>query len=137
MSGEPILGKRPPQKYDYRLLTWPIFLALRAWAQQVSAEEQADVYLVGSAVRTAVPRDVDVAVVLPRDEFERRFGAIPEPGTDAMKAYVLTIRDATEDRYFSAQHAVRFGVLVDLRFTPDEWWADKPRILLAASKEPQ
>ena len=131
MSGEPILGKRPPQKYDYRLFAWPIFLALREWAQRVADEEAAAVYLVGSAMHTAVPRDVDVAVVLPRAAFEQRFGAIPQPGTEAMQAYVLAIRDKTVDQYISAQRAVGFGVLVDLRFTPDDWWADKPRMRLA------
>ena len=132
---EPELGKRPADKRDYRPFTWELFLALRAWAQGVAAQEQAHVYLVGSALYKSPPRDVDISVVLPRAEFERRFGPIPDPATrtpEDMGALFNKTLLAKVKHYVDAQETVNFQVHVDLKFAPDDWWTDKDRLLLAA-----
>lgn len=47
---------------------------LRGWANQMAARYGHPVYLVGSALVEDNPRDVDLAVVLPDEEFKNRFG---------------------------------------------------------------
>ena len=116
-------------------MTWGAFLALRAWARHVAATEQADVYLVGSALSTIPPRDVDVAIVLPRAAFERRFGPLPDTDDahdDAHKRIWAETHKAKVQHYSDAQEAVVWAVHVDIRFTPDCWWADHDRVLIAA-----
>lgn len=47
---------------------------LHGWSCQIAARFNAPVYLVGSAVVEAEPRDVDVAVVLSDEAFVQRYG---------------------------------------------------------------
>lgn len=49
---------------------------LRGWARQIAARFGHPVWLVGSATSEENPRDVDVRVVLPDDEFEARYGPV-------------------------------------------------------------
>jgi hypothetical protein len=133
MAGEPVLGKHPPEKRDYRPLTWARIRRLRAWAQKVAQEEKASVYLVGSALTKSRPRDVDVAVVWPVAEFESRFGKLPaEGGTPEMNAYIHRMFNEMAMHAHYAQEAVNWKVRVDVRFCPDSWWPEKDRLLLAA-----
>lgn len=46
---------------------------LAGWANQIAARYGHPVYLVGSALEKEHPRDVDIVVVLPDDEFTNRF----------------------------------------------------------------
>lgn len=48
---------------------------LRPWANLVSARFGAPVYLVGSALREKWPRDIDVRVILPADDYVARYGS--------------------------------------------------------------
>ncbi len=47
---------------------------LRGWANLVASRYGRPVYLTGGGLRDALPRDIDVRVVLSRSEFEARFG---------------------------------------------------------------
>jgi hypothetical protein len=47
---------------------------LHGWANQIAARFNRPVYLVGSALREAKPRDTDVVVILPDEEFRARYG---------------------------------------------------------------
>lgn len=49
-------------------------IKLKAWATQLAARFGAPVLLVGSALRKLHPRDVDVRIVIPDEEFEARYG---------------------------------------------------------------
>lgn len=68
---------------------------LRAWANQIAARFNAPVYLVGSALREAKPRDIDIRVVVPDDAFVARYGISatdpfllgPDDGGDAVRRY--------------------------------------------------
>ena len=143
MAGEPILGKAHPQPHwEYKLLTWPRFLRLRAWAQRVADHEQAPVYLVGSAVTKARPRDLDVSIILPHDRFVAQFGSIPEPLSPyedprGMHAYLdrLHYYLYVTQPYWKWQ--IDMGLYmgfqrVDFRICPDSWWPEKDKLLLAA-----
>ena len=129
----PILGKQPPEPRDFRPMSWWIFLALREWAQTVADAEQANVYLVGSVLTKINPRDIDVSIVLPRDVFEARFGPLPDdPSPEAHRELWRRTEQAKVNHWLGAQKAVEDIVRVDVKFSPDCWWPDRDRLLLAA-----
>lgn len=131
---DPVLGKRPPDKRDHRPLTWPVFLKIREWAQTVAAAQQCALYLVGSVLDHDCPRDVDVALVLPREAFEARFGPIPPRGGEpAMSELLMAMQRSKGPIFVDAQVAVDFAVYVDVHVAPDTWWHGRPRLLLATA----
>lgn len=136
MSGnlpEPILGKHHPQpRREHKVMTWPRLLALRAWAKEVATAEHANVYLVGSVLTKVRPRDIDIAVILPDDAFQERFGPVPSD-PEKMKAYMHHIAEATGERCMDAQIVARWRTRIDVKFCPASWWSDKDRLLLASS----
>ena len=128
----PVLGKRPPDRRDYRPFTWGHFLILRGWAQRVAEAEHAPVYLVGSALSQTVPRDVDVSIVLSRAEFEQRFGPLPDdPSPDAHRELWQATELAKAKHYCDIQEAVEYAIHVDVKFAPDCWYPSSDRLLLA------
>lgn len=141
MSGEPILGKHPPQpQWDYKPLTWTRFLRLRRWAQRVADHEGAPVYLVGSALTKRRPRDVDVSIILPHDAFVAKFGPIPPPGPEnysdpkGMAAFMQKLHVylyAMQPYWRWMSNAIEY-TRIDLKICPDSWWSDKDKLLLAA-----
>ena len=143
MAGEPILGKREPTKRDYRPLTWEAFLALREWAKEVAAKHRAAVYLVGSALHKVEHRDVDLAIVLPASEVEKRIGPMPPkeeydqegvPYTPAAWVrWYERLRAEIEDDIVSAHATTGGRYTVDVKLCPDTWWPDKDRLLLAGT----
>ena len=148
MSGEPILGKHSalPQ-WDDKPMTWARFLRLRAWAQEVADQEQAPVYLVGSALTKTRPRDIDVSIILPHDRFVAQFGPIPPNAYTAaehrdvnyMPAYLAKLAHylGSPPRCY-LQHgmrAIQRRTRLDLKICPDSWWPENDRLLLAAPRE--
>ncbi len=59
---------------DERPIAAIVVQLLRGWANQIAARFNAPVYLVGSALREARPRDIDVRVVLSDEQFVGRYG---------------------------------------------------------------
>lgn len=117
-------------------MTWLLFLALRNWARGVAATEHATVCLVGSALYRFPPRDVDVSIILPRAEFERRFGPLPDTSDpdDHRQLWTATEKAKAEAMHdMNAQEAVEWAVLVDVKFAPDCWWPDADRLVLAVA----
>lgn len=145
MAGEPILGKHPPlPQWDHKAMTWSRFLRLRRWAQEVADQEQAPVYLVGSALYKPRPRDIDVSIILPHDRFVAQFGPIPPNAHTAaehqdvnrMPAYLGKLAHylGSPPRCYE-QHGMRAiydRTRLDLKICPDSWWPEKDKLLLAA-----
>ncbi|MBF6588944.1 MAG: hypothetical protein IVW57_00250 [Ktedonobacterales bacterium] len=149
MAGEPILGKAHAEPHrDYKTLTWARLRRLRAWARRVADHEQAPVYLVGSALTTTRPRDLDVSIILPHDRFVTQFGPIPPNATTAdehrdphmMPAYL----DRLHHYLFVTQPYWKWMIddglyigftRIDLKICPDSWWPEKDRLLLAAPRQ--
>lgn len=145
MPGEPILGKAHAEPHrDYKLLTWTRFLRLRRWAQRLADHEGAPVYLVGSALTTRRPRDLDVSIILPHSRFVAQFGPIPadtafERYTDpqGMAAYMERLHVylfVTQPywKWMIAMHLYLGFTRIDLKICPDSWWPEKDKLLLAA-----
>jgi len=132
---EPILVKRERNLLDGHPLRPHHFVWLLAWSQWIAAQLECCVYLVGSCLETDSPRDIDVALVWPDAEFERRFGATEwvrlqyadmDPHSDYTSVRA-TVRA-------SASSGVGRGeIYIDVRLCPESWWPEKPRLLLAAS----
>ena len=133
---EPIFTKREPHKYDYKPMTWWMFLQLRVWAQGVASEIGYPVYLVGSALYRIVPRDIDVSVIMPLADYERLYGKLPEKQEDYSR-YLLGVHDKTPriaKYFFDGEDALGGKVTFDFKICPDTWFREKPKLLLA---EPQ
>lgn len=104
--------------------------ALRNWADRMAARFAAPVLLVGSAVYTDNPRDIDVRIVLADDQFAARYGSVEEwryarPG----ELWVRDVAKLTEDA------VRRLRINLDLQVVPQSEAAmhtGLPRILLAA-----
>jgi len=58
---------------EHPAATWVAPL-LEGWANQIAARFHAPVYLVGSALAQAQPRDIDIRVVLTEEAFLKRYG---------------------------------------------------------------
>ena len=134
MAGEPILGKRQDMPVKvHRPFTWTTFRRLREWAKGAADATGYPVYLVGSALSKYRPRDIDVAIIVPVADFERQHGPIPsEPGTPEMHEYLRRVHQSIQFHDFDAQEAVKWRKRVDVKLTPDTWWPEKDRLLLAA-----
>lgn len=148
MSGEPILGKHPAMpQWDHKPMTWARLLRLRRWAQEVADQEQAPVYLVGSALYKARPRDIDVSIILPYDRFVAQFGPIPSDPESryedprGMGNYMQKLAHylGSPPRCY-IQHgmrAIRDRTRLDLKICPDSWWPENDKLLLAAPRRVQ
>lgn len=129
----PILGKTGAHKgWDYKPFTWTMFLKLRKWAQKAAKEEGGHIYLVGSVLTKYQPRDIDIAIIIPIKEFEKRFGKVPrKAGTPELNKYMQELREKNIDRYHEANMVLGYHRRVDLRYCPDVWWTEKEKFLLA------
>lgn len=134
---EPVLGKHPDDaRRDYKPMTWERFLLLRAWAKWIAWKEQCTVALVGSVLDKPVPRDVDIAIIWPAAEFEKRFGPLP---TDEESHKALWKHRPFERKwigiYNPAQWMVNYDTRIDVRLCPDTWWPEKDRLVLATPSD--
>lgn len=132
---EPILDKRPPHPYDNKPMTWERFISLREWAESLANEVGYPVYLVGSALTKTVPRDFDVSVIMPFEDYEDRYGKFPDDRRE-QNEYMKRVWHENVRHYFEGREAIGLGEMVslDLKFCPDTWFAEKPKLLLAEPK---
>lgn len=106
-------------------------LTASRWASYMAARYNGPVYLVGSALRLATPRDIDVTVIVADDEFCGRYGythydefglRLSQPWIDDLaKRNGELARDFKlngDFKVYSASHCIQYR--------------DKPRVLLAA-----
>jgi hypothetical protein len=77
---------------------------LRGWANLVASRYGRPVYLTGSAVKEATPRDLDVRVVMSRSEFEARFGKLSAHESD-LNGHVLRLDVMDEERRWHVETA--------------------------------
>ena len=126
---EPILSKRPPHGYDYKPFTWPMFIKLREWAEQVSSKTGYKVYLVGSTLEKEIPRDIDISVIMPFEEYERLYGKWPDDPGERNK-YMYEVWKQNVQYYFEADEILE-QAHIDLKFCPDTWWIEKPKLLIS------
>lgn len=129
----PTYEKSPfaPQ-WEYHHMTWEMFLITREWAQEVAKQEGYPVYLVGSTLLKPYPRDLDIAIVMPLDEFEARFGPIPQDA-EKRQAYLTRAEYARDGLLHAISLAVRlmYAKRVDCKIQPDTWFPQRDRLLLA------
>jgi|GEM_PF-2954171 hypothetical protein len=125
---EPILGKRKPRLDSYKPMTWGAFVKLEEAAQKAANATGYPVYLVGSAIYKNLPRDIDISVIVPLEDFETMFGMIP----DDQKLFPVYLGWIFQ-RSFPWVHALHFCIDYDLdiKVCPDTWWPEKPKMLLA------
>ncbi|WP_221039213.1 hypothetical protein [Gelria sp. Kuro-4] len=55
-----------------------IVIKLDAVARTLARKYSCPIYLVGSALNTDTPRDVDILAIMPDDEFAKRYGSVKE-----------------------------------------------------------
>lgn len=126
---EPILTKAKPHGYDYKPITWGIFLQLRDAAQKTANSFGHPVYLVGSALHKILPRDIDISVIMPLNDFEKMFGELPKK-QECYPKYLGEIFvksfDYIKDLYFFVD-----DYHLDIKVCPDTWWTEKDKFLLA------
>lgn len=130
---EPVFTKRAPRPYDNTPFTWEMFLGLRSWAISVVDKVGYPIYLVGSALRKSVPRDIDVSVIIPTDKFIEMFGPFPETQEEFSK-YIANVHNNFYDYaryYFGGEESMGTKVTFDFKICPDSWFRDEPKLLLA------
>jgi predicted nucleotidyltransferase len=131
---EPIYDKHPSQPHlDYKMMTWDLFLTIREWAQEVANIEGYPVYLVGSTLRKIYPRDIDIAIILPVEVFEERYGKIPDSKEDLDK-YLSHPNKVWSDKnpyWATLQERVRWITRIDVKIAPDTWHTQQDKLLLA------
>lgn len=135
MRSDPVLGKRDPEPRDHRWIQWVHVLRLRLWALDAATKHGCSVYIVGSALNDAAPRDLDVAFVWPAQRFAELFGSIPdEGGTLAMREYLcyaIGRSDLWGELFNGAHMATDDYYTLDIHLCPDTWWVDHPRLQIA------
>jgi predicted nucleotidyltransferase len=106
---EPILGKSHPHPWDYKPIVWGEFLKLKNSCQKVSDALGYPIYLVGSALHKDIPRDIDISVIIPIEDYEKHFGKLPEK-QEEFGEYLAKIMD---------EICFVYTELIDLQFCID------------------
>lgn len=137
---EPTLGKAEPDPRDYRKLTFKDFIIIQQAAQEVANNMGFPVYLVGSAIYKHSPRDIDLAIIIPHDEYVKKYELEKEvysingkvnpnfPGIYLSIAFHKSFNDIEP-----LERLLFDDYKIDLKICPDNWWPDKEKILLADS----
>jgi hypothetical protein len=131
---EPILTKRISHPYDYKPMTWEIFIKLRKTAQEVANNIGYPVYLVGSVLEKAVPRDIDVSVIMPIEEYEKRYGKFTDDKAEQGKVMANAFNKNVK-HYFKLEDALEPKTYLDFKVCADTWFTDKPKLLIAEPKK--
>lgn len=131
---EPVYDKHPVKPAsEYRLMTWELFLTIREWAQEVANVEGYPIYLVGSALRKLYPRDIDVSIIMPLDEFEKVFGPIPDDKEELHKylSHPSEVFTRKIPYWGTLNERIRWVMRADVKITPDTWHTNQDKMLLA------
>ena len=127
---EPILTKDDPHALDYKLLGVDSLIKLQNAAQETADSWGYPVYLVGSAIYKIIPRDIDVSVIIPVDEYEKLFGPIPKT-QDEFPQYLCDVFNKSF-KYIEPLIFTLCGTHhMDVKVCPNVWWVEKEKILLA------
>lgn len=125
----PIFTKREPRTYDYQEMTWGKFIQLREWAKKYSKEIGYPIYLVGSTLEKEVPRDFDVVLTIPVDEYEQKYGMLTEENWPEIVS--IAFREHVRG-YFECEETLgQCGhVSLDFKVYPDNWFVNEDKLLL-------
>jgi hypothetical protein len=106
------------------------YVKLRRFAQYMAARFNAPVYLVGSALRKANPRDIDVRIVLSEKHFKARYGQTHNDWLreGPSQAWIDEIGKFCEQESTLQRLCIDFQVMVDRNAVP---YIGQPRVLLA------
>jgi len=130
---EPILSKNESHSLDYKKLTFKDFLIIQEAAQEVANKIGYAVYLVGSSLKKHNPRDIDLSIIIPYEEFIKKYD-IKEDDSAAScigAAWYGSFEDITP-----LLDLLHFGhYKIDLKITPNNWWTEKEKIILAKPKK--
>jgi hypothetical protein len=106
---------------------------LPGWANQMYARFGHPVYLVGSCLNSDSPRDVDIRIILPDDEFEGRYGSVAQWREDAWCSEWREPRQkwAKDMAKLSREISKIYVVNVDLQVYPksysDKYFSERER----------
>lgn len=125
---EPILSKRKTRLGSYKPMTWESFLKLEEAAQKVANATEYPVYLVGSATYKELPRDIDISVIMPLEDFETLFGKLPEK-QEYYSAYLNRVFHRSWPWVCHLHFCIDYDL--DIKVCPDTWWVERPKMLLA------
>lgn len=128
---QPIFGKENKRVTDYKLMTWKKFIKLRQCAKEITKETGYPLYLVGSTLTQERPRDFDIVMIIPHNEYEEKFGVI-----DDFNVYNVIGRASnyyTNPHYFKLIKILGgFGrVSLDFKVYPDTWFRNEDKVLLS------
>lgn len=130
----PVFTKREPRPYDYQEMTWSKFIKLREWAKIASQEIGYPIYLVGSTLYKEKPRDFDIVIVIPLEEFETKFGKLNE---NNWKEVLVNASNCYYKEHFSCEESLgEWGyVPLDFKVYPDNWFVNNDKLLIGEPKE--
>lgn len=128
----PVFTKREPRPYDYQEMTWGKFIKLREWAKKTSKELGYSIYLVGSTLKKEVPRDFDIVMTIPEQEFEEMFGELTEENFG--ETLVKSWHKFAVPHYFNCVETLgECGhTPLDFKVYPDNWFVDEDKLLLGS-----
>jgi hypothetical protein len=113
-------------------MTWETFLTVREYAQEVANEEGYPVYLVGSVLWKPYPRDLDISMIMPVEDFEKRYGTLPN---DEQQLYRYLDQKEYWSSYakyrFELETRIRYATRIDFKIQPNTWFQGRDKMLLA------
>lgn len=139
---EPMFEKNTPDIRDYKELSFGDFIRIQNACQDVANSIGYPIYLVGSAQYKHLPRDIDIAMIIPSDEYINRY-------TDSgpYKIQNFTDTNSIAGAYIANAFYFEFdehlkpigklqheGYMLDFKICPDNWFKEKPKTLLAKPK---
>lgn len=125
----PRLGKRDARTYDYRELNFKDFILIQSLAQECANNIGFPVYLVGSAQYKHLPRDIDISIIIPHDEYVKRYYVKSEKFISASMMELAFHKEF--DKIVCLNRLVFDKYELDLKICSDAWWKRKPKTLLA------
>lgn len=130
---EVVLTKNDPDSRDYKEYTFKDFILIQNRAQEVADKIGYPVYLVGSAQYKHLPRDIDLAIIIPSDEYLERYNLHEDADTVVLlPGNVMTIAWYADFENIKGLEQLNFeGYKIDLKICPDNWFVEKPKLLLA------
>ena len=134
---EVVLTKNDSHPYDYKEMTFKDFIIIQNATQEVANTMGYPIYLVGSAQRKHLPRDIDLAIIIPHDLYVERYSKQSEQDWDTdnpeyQAANFLTNAWYREFDNIQPLEQLNFeGYKIDLKICPDNWFTEKEKTLLA------
>jgi hypothetical protein len=79
-----------------------------------------------------VPRDIDISIIVPHDEYVKKYWkGVYEPDEDNPGPALIANAFYKEfDKIEPLKRLVFEGIRIDLKICPDNWWTEKEKLLL-------